>query len=80
MTLSLSEANFLERIKTLDPENRKLKRDEELELKINEIWEDSFRNYGIHKIWHQLLNNKEAVARCAVERRKALGKILTKLN
>lgn len=51
-----------------DKRSDRAKRDEELELKITEIWEESFRNYGILKIWHQLLKDKEAVARCTVER------------
>lgn len=34
-----------------DKRSARVKRDEELEIKITEIWEDSFRNYGILKIW-----------------------------
>lgn len=59
-----------------EPEKRsyRAKRDEELSVKITEIWEDSFRNYGILKIWRQLLKNEVIVARCTVERlMKRLG-------
>lgn len=53
-----------------EPDKRcaRVKRDEGLEIKITEVWEDSFRNYGILKIWHQLSNSGETVARCTVQR------------
>ena len=48
-----------------EPERRsaRAKTDEALALKITEVWEDSFRNYGVRKVWHQLLNDKVKVAR-----------------
>ena len=51
-----------------DRRSSRAKSDEVLEIKITEVWEDSFRNYGARKIWHQLLNEKVKVARCTVER------------
>ena len=53
-----------------EPDGRsdRAKRDEALTLKITEAWEDCFRNYGILKIWNQLLSDKVKVARCTVER------------
>lgn len=59
-----------------EPDRRspRAKNDEALEVKITEIWEDSFRNYGVRKIWHQLLKDDVPVARCTVERlMKRLG-------
>jgi transposase InsO family protein len=49
-------------------------RDEMLSLEIRRVWEESFRAYGVRKVWRQLLREGWAVARCTVARlMRALG-------
>jgi putative transposase len=43
-------------------------RDAHLKGRIVAIYEDNYSCYGVRKIWHALLNEGEAVARCTVER------------
>lgn len=53
-----------------DPERRskRARRDDELKEHILRIWEDSFRVYGVRKVWRQLQREGVEVARCTVER------------
>jgi transposase InsO family protein len=49
-------------------------RDEMLRLEIRRVWEESFRAYGVRKVWRQLKREGWAVARCTVARlMRALG-------
>lgn len=50
------------------------KRDTELRLEIQRIWEENFRVYGVRKVWRQLLREGIEVARCTVARlMRAMG-------
>lgn len=53
-----------------DPEKRsdRAKRDAELMVEIERVWNENFRVYGARKIWRQLKREGFAVARCTVER------------
>lgn len=44
------------------------KRDEQLSLEIQRVWEESDENYGARKVWKQLNRESYSVARCTVER------------
>ncbi len=46
----------------------RIKRDGELELDIQRVWENNFKVYGANKVWRQLLREGIRVARCTVER------------
>jgi putative transposase len=54
--------------------SRRSERDEYLKTKIIQIYEDNYSCYGVRKVWHELLNEGERVARCTVNRlMKELG-------
>jgi len=58
------------------PEKRskRSQRDEHLSHEIQRVWQESYRNYGAHKVWKQLHRESIPVARCTVERlMKSLG-------
>ena len=44
------------------------KQDEALSQQIRRVWDESFQNYGVRKVWIQLQREGLAVARCTVER------------
>jgi putative transposase len=53
-----------------NPELRcgRAKRDALLMPEIHRVWEMNMKVYGADKVWHQLCREKQAVARCTVER------------
>ena len=57
-----------------DQRSDRARRDEQLILDIQRVWEESHRNYGVRKIWKQLNREHIPVARCTVARlMKQLG-------
>jgi putative transposase len=44
------------------------RRDEELKLHIQRLFDDSTRRYGARKVWRELKREGRVTARCAVER------------
>jgi len=44
------------------------RRDEELRVEIQRVWEANFQVYGVRKVWRQLRREGLAVARCTVAR------------
>ena len=44
------------------------KRDAELRPKIQRVWDENFKVYGVRKVWRQLNREGTAVARCTVAR------------
>jgi len=46
----------------------RIRRDEELEIDIQRVWQDNFQVYGIRKVWRQLRRESMDAARCTVER------------
>lgn len=64
------------KLQSAHPEQRsdRSKRDEQLMLDIQRVWEENHRNYGARKVWKQLHREGISVARCTVERlMKQLG-------
>jgi len=54
--------------------SKRAKRDEQLRLDIQRVWEENHRNYGARKVWKQLHRKSTPTARCTVERlMKQLG-------
>ena len=53
-----------------DPERRsaRAKRDNDLTLEIQRVWDDNFGVYGVRKVWRQLKREGHVVARCTVAR------------
>jgi len=52
----------------------RLRRDRELSVDIQRIWDENFQVYGARKVWRQLNREQIVVARCTVERlMRALG-------
>jgi transposase InsO family protein len=53
-----------------DPDRRsaRAKRDEQLGVEVQRVWEENFRVYGARKVWRQLGREGISVARCTVER------------
>ena len=53
-----------------DPERRsaRAKRDNDLKLEIQRVWDDNFGVYGVRKVWRQLKREGHVVARCTVAR------------
>jgi putative transposase len=57
-----------------DKRSARAKQDDVLKGRIQRIWEENFRVYGVRKVWQQLKREGIDVARCTVERlMKALG-------
>ena len=52
-----------------DPDRRsaRAKRDEQLGVEVQRVWEENFRVYGARKVWRQLGREGVSVARCTVE-------------
>jgi len=53
-----------------DPAKRskRWKRDEVLKERIQTVWDDNYKVYGVRKVWHQLLREGTMAARCTIER------------
>jgi transposase InsO family protein len=53
-----------------DPDRRpeRIKRDAELEVEVQRVWDDNFRVYGARKVWRQLKREGVGIARCTTER------------
>jgi len=53
-----------------DPARRpaRARRDDELVLQIERVWQANMQVYGADKVWRQLAREGTAVARCTVER------------
>jgi putative transposase len=70
--LPIAPSTYYEhRSKRAEPERRstRAKRDEELEVDIKRVWEESLGGiYGARKVWQELLREGVDVARCTVER------------
>ena len=59
-----------------EPERRaaRARRDDELRVEIQRVWDENFAVYGAEKVWRQLRREGVDVARCTVERlMRALG-------
>jgi putative transposase len=50
------------------PRSARDRRDEQLKVLIEKVFDDNYRVYGADKIWEELLRQNVAVARCTVER------------
>ncbi len=61
---------YKHRARRLAPEKRpvRVKRDDELRLEIQRVFEENFGVYGARKVWYQLNREGYHVARCTVER------------
>jgi transposase InsO family protein len=61
---------FTHRARLRDPSLRpaRQKRDEELIVEIQRVYDENDQAYGAEKVWRQLLREKVQVARCTVER------------
>jgi hypothetical protein len=54
--------------KRLETSSARSVRDEELKVRIQEVYTSNYRVYGARKIWRELNRQGHAVARCTVER------------
>ena len=75
--LPIAPSTFYEhKAREVDP-NRlpdRAKRDLELSVDIQRVWEENFQVYGVRKVWRQMNREDIEVARCTVERlMKRLG-------
>ena len=54
----------------VDPERRshRARRDEQLRIEIQRIWDENYQVYGVRKVWRQLYRERIYVARCTVAR------------
>lgn len=61
---------YSHKAREIDPALRsaRAKRDEELRVEIQRVWETNFQVYGVRKVWHQLRREGFTVARCTVAR------------
>jgi transposase InsO family protein len=46
----------------------RVRRDRELKVDIQRVWDENFQVYGVRKVWRQLNREDVAAARCTVER------------
>ena len=64
------------KVKQRNPDSRsaRAKRDDELCVEVQRVWDENLRVYGVRKVWRQLNRESIPVARCTVERlMKRLG-------
>jgi transposase InsO family protein len=69
--LAIAPSSYHEHARRLaDPGRRpaRARRDDEIKAQIKRVHEASSGLYGARKVWHQLLRDGVAVARCTVER------------
>ena len=69
--LPIAPSTYYEHVgRRREPSRRsaRAKRDEELRVEIQRIWDDNFGVYGAFKVWRQLNREGFSVARCTVER------------
>jgi putative transposase len=61
---------FRHQVRQRDPDTRstRAKRDEELRVAIQRVWDDNQQVYGPRKVWRQLRREGHCVARCTIER------------
>ncbi len=69
--LPIAPSTYYEsKVRESNPERRsdRAKRDQELCVDIQRVWEENFQVYGARKVWRQLNREQIAAARCTVER------------
>jgi putative transposase len=69
--LPIAPSTFYEhKVREADPDRlpSRAKRDIDLSIAIQRVWQENFRVYGVRKIWRQLNRETIRVARCTVER------------
>ena len=59
-----------------EPERRsaRAKRDENLRLEIQRVFDDNYGVYGVRKVWKQLLREGFSVAKCTRSEERRVGK------
>jgi len=75
--LPIAPSTYYEhRARETNPDRRsaRVKRDAELEVEVQRVWEENLRVYGVRKVWRQLNREQIPIARCTTERlMKKLG-------
>jgi len=69
--LPIAPSTYYEsKVRESNPERRsdRAKRDQELCVDIQRVWEENFQVYGVRKVWRQLNREDISAARCTVER------------
>jgi transposase InsO family protein len=69
--LPIAPSTYYEHIACAVDSNRRsirAKRDSELCIEIQRVWDENFRVYGVRMVWRQLNGANIVVARCTVER------------
>ena len=69
--LRIAPSTYYEQVRQRrEPQRRapRRRRDDELKVRIREVWDASRGLYGARKVWHQLRREGVEVARCTVER------------
>ena len=67
---------YEQKAREADPDRlpARARRDAELEVAVQRVWEENFRVYGARKVWRQLNREEIPIARCTTERlMKKLG-------
>ena len=61
---------YIHKAQEADPARRcaRARRDEELRVRIRQVWKENFEVYGARKVWRELRRREEPVARCTVAR------------
>lgn len=69
--LPIAPSTYYEhKAREIDPKRvpPRVKRDRELKVDIQRVWDENFQVYGVRKVWRQLNREDIAAARCTVER------------
>ncbi|WP_411572779.1 IS3 family transposase [Streptomyces pluripotens] len=64
----IAPSTYYARKKRIQTPSARSVRDEELKMRIREVYTSNYRVYGARKIWRELNRQGHAVARCTVER------------
>ena len=61
---------YTHKVQEADPARRcaRARRDEELRVRLRQVWTENFEVYGVRKVWRELRRREEPVARCTVAR------------
>jgi len=69
--LPIAPSTYYEhKVREVDPTRvpTRTRRDRELRIDIQRVWDENFQVYGVRKVWRQLNRENIASARCTVER------------
>jgi putative transposase len=66
--LNIAQSTYCRYIQNPEKRSQRDRRDDQLKREIQQVYDENYGVYGIHKVWHQLQRESFSVARCTVAR------------